>query len=64
VIIAMTALALEGDQDMCLDSGMDDYVSKPVKMDMLKTALDKWSGKNGACNSQQPSGSAASGIGL
>ncbi|OYV08614.1 MAG: hypothetical protein CG443_169, partial [Methanosaeta sp. ASP1-1] len=53
-----------GDQEMCLDSGMDDYVSKPVKMDMLKTALDKWSGKNGACNSQQPSGSAASGIGL
>ena len=61
----MTALALEGDQEMCLDSGMDDYVSKPVKMDMLKTALDKWSGKNGgSCSDQQPSGSAASGIGL
>lgn len=46
VIVAMTALALEGDQEMCLDSGMDDYVSKPVRMDMLKAALDKWSGKN------------------
>jgi signal transduction histidine kinase len=45
VIVAMTAMALEGDQDMCLDSGMDDYLSKPVKMDMLKTALDKWSRK-------------------
>ena len=45
VIVAMTAMALEGDREMCLDSGMEDYISKPVKMDMLKTALDKWSGK-------------------
>jgi len=64
VIVAMTALALEGDQEMCLDSGMDDYVSKPVKIDMLKATLDKWSGKNGgSCSTWQASGRVANGEG-
>lgn len=39
-IIAITAYAMEGDQKMCLDAGMDDYISKPVKMDELQAVLE------------------------
>ncbi len=41
-IIAMTAHAMEGDRDRCLRSGMDDYVSKPVRRAKLLSVLDSW----------------------
>lgn len=47
-IIAITAYALEGDMDRCLNAGMNDYISKPIQLDDLRSKLVKWGNKNGA----------------
>jgi signal transduction histidine kinase/CheY-like chemotaxis protein/ligand-binding sensor domain-containing protein len=42
VIISMTANAMQGDREECMKAGMDDYISKPVKLEALVTLLEKW----------------------
>ena len=41
VIIAMTAFALEGDKEKCLEAGMDDYISKPFLIEEIVERIKK-----------------------
>ncbi|MEK1895164.1 MAG: response regulator [Rhizobium sp.] len=54
-IIGVTAHALEADCDLCLEAGMDDYMSKPISPELLEEKLELWLGR-----SEQQAGRSAS----
>ncbi|EER26625.1 Histidine Kinase A (phosphoacceptor) domain containing protein [Coccidioides posadasii C735 delta SOWgp] len=42
LVIAMTASAIEGDREKCIDAGMNNYLAKPVRSDVLRSMLDRY----------------------
>ena len=52
-IVAMTANAMKGDREKCLEAGMDDYIAKPVRIDSLKQALERGAARRGALSGDE-----------
>jgi CheY-like chemotaxis protein len=53
-IIAMTANAMQGDREICLAAGMDEYVSKPIRIESLVSALSKGRPLNSGSSKPEP----------
>jgi CheY-like chemotaxis protein len=53
-IIAMTANALKGDREKSIDSGMNDYISKPINPEIMFETIGKWISGNNTLNIEKP----------
>ncbi|MEP7339333.1 MAG: response regulator, partial [Acidobacteriota bacterium] len=53
-IIAMTAYAMKGDRERCLDAGMNGYISKPIRATELFKVIAELTNGNPAATTEQP----------
>ncbi|MBP0017449.1 MAG: response regulator [Cyanobacteria bacterium SBLK] len=53
IVIAMTANAMQGDREACLEAGMDDYISKPIRINALVEALKKYTPSSPATHAKE-----------
>jgi CheY-like chemotaxis protein/HPt (histidine-containing phosphotransfer) domain-containing protein len=60
VVIAMTAQAMQGDREKCIESGMDDYLSKPIRPGDIRNMIAKWMDTKDSAQTKAPAAAANS----
>jgi len=53
-IVAMTANAMQGDREKCIQAGMDDYIAKPIQKEVVQQVLNRWSKARKTDSTQEP----------